>query len=236
MKNIVIVEDELEAADILDSFVSRYGSENGEKFAVARYRDAASFFAAYKSADIVFMDIDMPGLNGMDAAKLLREKDNDVLIIFVTNMMQMAIKGYEVRAFDFIVKPVVYKNFSVKLKSALSALKFKRGRDIWISNKDGRIKLNTSEIEYIEVIQHILVYHTVHGEYRATGTLSTLQKELAQEPFALCNRCFFVNLAFVTAMRNDGDVIVAGKPLAVSRAKRAPFLSALNNYIAMNGE
>ncbi len=187
-----------------------YGSENGERFAVTRYRDAASFFAAYKSADIVFMDIDMPGLNGMDAAKLLREKDNDVIIIFVTNMMQMAIKGYEVRAFDFIVKPVVYKNFSVKLKR--------------------------SEIEYIEVIQHILVYHTVHGEYRATGTLSTLQKELAQEPFALCNRCFFVNLAFVTAMRNDGDVIVAGKPLAVSRAKRAPFLSALNNYIAMNGE
>lgn len=235
MKNIVIVEDEAEAASILESFVTRYGDEHGEMFKTVRYCDAAAFLSAYKNADIVFMDIDLPGMNGMDACKLLREKDGGVIIIFVTNMSQMAIKGYEVRAFDFVVKPITYKGFAVKFKSALDALCKKRGKDIWISNKDGKMKLNTSEIEYVEIMSHILTYHTDSGSYRATGTLASLSNELKDEPFALCNRCYFVNLAYVTAIKGQ-NAIVAGNELAISRAKRTEFLSALNNYIAMNGD
>lgn len=235
MKNIVIVEDEADAAAVLDSFVTRYGDEAGEEFKTTHYSDAASFLAAYKTADIVFMDIDLPGMNGMDASKLLREKDKDVIIIFVTNMSQMAIRGYEVRAFDFVVKPIVYKSFAVKLKSALDANEKKRGKDIWISNKDGRIKLNTTEIKYVEIMSHILIYHTERGELRATGTIAGLLDELTDEPFVLCNRCFLVNLAHVTAVKGQ-DAIVGGDALTISRAKRTTFLSELNNYIAMNGD
>ena len=150
-------------------------------------------------------------------------------------MSQMAIRGYEVRAFDFVVKPIVYKSFAVKLKSALDANEKKRGKDIWISNKDGRIKLNTTEIKYVEIMSHILIYHTERGELRATGTIAGLLDELTDEPFVLCNRCFLVNLAHVTAVKGQ-DAIVGGDALTISRAKRTTFLSELNNYIAMNGD
>ncbi len=232
---IAIVEDDNSAAELLSGYLDKYSSENGRKFDVTVFCNAGTFLTARGSFDIVFMDIELPDLNGLDASKKFREKDDAALIIFVTNMASLAIKGYEVRAFDFVVKPVSYKNFAVKFNSALSALERKRGKDIWISNKDGKVKLNTCEIEYVEIMQHILIYHTERGEYRATGTLAMLQNELRDEPFALCNRCYFVNLAHVSAVKGQ-NALVGNAELMISRSKRVPFLSALNNYIAMSGD
>ena len=234
MKNIIIVEDEIDAASVLDSFVSRYGEEIGEIYNITKYNDAASFLAAYKSADIVFMDIDLPGMNGMNAAKLLRDKDSKVMIIFVTNLSQMAIKGYEVRAFDFIVKPISYKNFSVKFQCALDALRSRQSKDIWITNKDGKKRIDVNEIIYIETWRHILVFHTISGSIHATGTLATLEAELQDRSFAMCNRCYLVNLAFVTAVKQQ-TVCLGETELLISRTKRPSFLAKLNDFIAMSG-
>lgn len=234
LKNIIIVEDEQEAADLLRSFIERYGKENDCAFRVTRYADAPSFLDAYVSADIVFMDIELPGMDGLSVSALLREKDADVMIIFVTNMSRLAIRGYEVRAFDFIVKPVSYPNFSFKFRNALRSLGKRRGKDIWISNKDGKMRLNTSEIVYVEIMQHILIFHTVRGEFKATGTLAYLQKELEDEPFSMCNRCYFVNLAYVTAVRQQ-DMYAGDVVLRISRAKRAAFMKDLSDYIAAIG-
>ncbi len=234
MKNIIIVEDEIDAATVLDSFVSRYGEESGEIFGITKYADAASFLAAYNSADIVFMDIDLPGMNGMNAAKLLRDKDSKVIIIFVTNLSQMALKGYEVRAFDFIVKPISYKNFSVKFRCALDALRSRQSRDIWIANKDGKKRIDVNEIVYVETWRHILVFHTVSGDIHATGTLSTVEAELKDRSFAMCNRCYLVNLAYVTAVKQQ-TVCIGETELLISRTKRQSFLAKLNDFIALSG-
>ena len=234
IRNIIIVEDEQSAADTLQSFIARYGDEHGETFRVTRYADAVSFIGSYTSADIVFMDIELPGMDGLSVSALLREKDTDVMIIFVTNMSRLAIRGYEVRAFDFIVKPVSYANFAFKFERALRSLGKRREKEIWISNKDGRMRLNTSGIMYVEIMQHILIFHTVRGEFRATGTLAFLQKELADEPFSMCNRCYFVNLAYVTAVKQK-DVCLGETRLQISRSKRMSFLKDLNDYIAAVG-
>lgn len=177
------------------------------------------------------MDIELPDGDGMEVVRRLREKDKDVIVIFVTNMSQYAVKGYEVRAFDFIVKPVSYGNFSVKLTGALECFRQKRGKDIWISNKDGKTRLRTSRVKYVEVVQHMLIYHTLDGELKASGSLGQLQEELAEEPFALCNRCYFVNLRFVTAVRQF-EVLLGGEKLQISRLKRNSFMVALNDFLA----
>lgn len=152
-------------------------------------------------------------------------------VIFVTNMSQYAVKGYEVRAFDFIVKPVSYSNFSIKLAGAVSVIRQRTGKDLWISNKEGKTCIRSSRVKYIEVNQHVLVFHTLDGDYTQSGTLSNIQDELAGEPFSLCNRCYLVNLRYVTAVKQF-DVYLGTQKLQISRPKRTGFLRDLNNYLA----
>lgn len=123
MVNVAIVEDEIRSADVLCGFLERYGSEKGREFAVSRFTDAIAFLENYVPRyDIVFMDIQLPDMDGMTASRRLRALDRDVILIFVTNMANYAVSGYEVDALDFIVKPVSYFPFTVKLERALGRL------------------------------------------------------------------------------------------------------------------
>lgn len=134
MVNVAIVEDEDAAAAILSNCLDKYASakREGVEFSVCRYHDAVSFLENYRSRfDIVFMDIQLPDLDGMEAAKKLRRLDSSVTLIFVTNMANFAVRGYEVDALDFIVKPVEYFSFALKLDRALERLKSTAEQEIF---------------------------------------------------------------------------------------------------------
>lgn len=235
MRKIIIVEDADTDAKLLSDSIEKFGCEHGDTFSIERFYDAESFLKGYESADIVFFDIAMPGTDGMTAARELRKKDADVTIVFVTNLSQMAIRGYSVRAFDFILKPLVYKNFAVRFARILKVLKKQEGKEIWLTNKDGRRKLKTTEVSYVEVMRHMLVFHVGEDEYKSTGTLLSLQKELGNECFSMCNRCYLVNLAFVTAVQGQ-VVYLKDTELQISRAKRKSFMKDLNDYVATMGK
>ena len=234
MRKIIVVEDNDADAKQLQSYIKTFGEETKESFSVSRYSDAHTFLSEYVSADIVFLDIEMPGIDGMTAAKELRKKDGEVTIVFVTNMSQMAIQGYAVRAFDFILKPLSYKNFALRFSRILKVLRKEEGKEIWIANKDGRKRIKTTDIRYVEIMRHVLVFHLGDEEVKATGTLLSLQKELEGECFSMCNRCYFVNLAFVTEI-NGNFVYVDGDALAISAPKKKEFLRALNTFLASGG-
>jgi len=93
MYRILIVEDTPAEADALRTLISRYGAEHGEQFSVEVMRSAVEFDEWQPHADLIFMDIDMPGMNGMEAAEALRERDSETLLIFVTNLAQFAVHG-----------------------------------------------------------------------------------------------------------------------------------------------
>ena len=115
MYTIAIVEDDKTQAASLKEYLLRYAAENGEAFAVKTFSNAVIFLEKYTAVyDVVFMDIKMPYLNGIAAAHKLRELDKGVLLFFITSLTQYAIRGYEVDALNYIVKPVEY-NFSVLL-------------------------------------------------------------------------------------------------------------------------
>ena len=112
---IAVVEDEeicrRELRSCIEEFMGRDGREWGTP-EISEFSDAEAFLSGYRSVyDIVFMDIEMPGMSGMRVAEKLREMDGDVTLVFVTKMAQFAIKGYEVDAFDYILKPVNRQRF-----------------------------------------------------------------------------------------------------------------------------
>lgn len=138
MIRAVIVEDDGEAADLLEGYIKRYAAESGIVFMIDRFDNAITFLENYDVGyDIVFMDIEMEDLDGVSAARLLRKRDRSVTLIFVTNMAQFAIKGYEVDALDFIVKPVKYYDFAFRLKKAVSRLNEKEEQYLPVSIAGG---------------------------------------------------------------------------------------------------
>ena len=207
-----------------------FGRERGYGFETVRFTSADSFLIQYRPVyDLIFMDIRMPGTNGMSAAHRLRQLDGVTALIFVTNMVQYAVKGYDVDALDFIVKPVEYPLFEMKMKRAVRALQMKKGADVVLNVGGVARVLPSAQIHSIEVMDHDLTYHTEQGDFVVRGKLSAVEQTLP-EGFFRCSASHIVNLRYVTQLSGE-TAQVAGRMVRVSRAKKKEFMAALAGYL-----
>lgn len=232
--NIAVVEDSDESYGVLREYFASYSVEIRSKFYVTRFTSGEVFLKNYSnySFDIVFMDIDLPRMNGMDVSKLLRKNDKKIVIVFVTSLAQYAVAGYEVNALDFIVKPFSYSHFKIKMRRVLNRLKSRREIRFWINvTGSGKKALNSGDLKYVEVMKHNVIYHTLEGDFNTTGTMIKAQELLKNAPFCLCNRCYLVNLKYVTEVKNF-QVKVGDDILQISHLKRGEFIDKLNEFIA----
>ncbi len=213
--NLAIVEDEDAAAENLQDMIEKFEAENkGDSFRIARFSDALSFLMEDCSAfDAIFLDIHLPDMSGMKAAHRIRQKDENVLIVFVTNMAQYAVESYEVHAYDFLLKPVTYGNFFMKFRRILKELGHRRNDAcITLSTRFEKKRIRILDIMYVEVINHDLFFHLNDGEYRITGTMSELEKQLSAHHFVRVNSGYLVNLKYVTALHAiDSDYASSGQ-------------------------
>lgn len=173
----------------------------------------------------------MKFVDGMTAAKEIRKNDSDVIIIFITNISQYAIRGYEVGALDYIIKPVSYFVFHQKLKRAITRLQRTNQQYIVISVKGGVKREYISNIYYIESKGHNLVYHTKNGMFLSNGTLKNVEELLNGMHFSRGNSGYLINLEHVEAIENK-CVIVKGEHLLLSRTRRNSFMQELTKYWA----
>lgn len=224
MPKIAIVEDNKAAADKLEEFLDRYSQQESAVFYVDIFDGALSFLERYKPVyDIVFMDIEMPHLDGMEAARRLRKLDQKILLIFVTNMAQFAVKGYEVDALDYIVKPVQYPDFKMKLQRAVA--RCQNDADAVLvpqQNQVSRILLR--DIRYIEVCGHRLIYHTEHGKIDGGGTLREAEERLRGKGFLRCNKCYLVNFKHIANVQGSTLLMTDGDELKISRPRKKEFM------------
>ncbi|MBQ8597131.1 MAG: response regulator transcription factor [Lachnospiraceae bacterium] len=231
MYHIAIVEDEAVFREKLQEFLVQYQKENNVTFKISAFGDGAEILEDYQQLyDIILLDIEMPKVNGMEAAEQIRRMDADVVLMFITNMASYAIRGYEVGALDFVMKPVSYYTFSMKLTRALKRVKQKEQQQILISVADGVKKLSVNQIYYVEVQNRMLHYHTDEGEYVVRGTMQSVEQMLAPYPFTKCNHWYIVNLMHVSEVRKN-IAVVGGHELEISRRNRTGFLKALTEYV-----
>ena len=126
MIKIAIVEDDITYSEQLQEYLKRYESDFSESFDISTYFDGDAIVEDYHSQfDIILMDVEMRFMDGMSAAEEIRRTDKEVVIIFITNMPQYAIRGYAVEALDYMLKPVSYFAFSQRLSRAISRMKKK---------------------------------------------------------------------------------------------------------------
>lgn len=234
MYRIAIVEDELVFRKQLQTYLKQYEEENGVAFRVSVFEDGADILKDYKNEyDVILLDIQMPKVNGMDAAEQIREKDEDVVLMFITNMAHYAIRGYSVGALDFVMKPITYYTFSMKMKRALKRVQKREKKPLVLYLADGIKTLDVKQIYYVEVQNRMLHYYTDEGEIIVRGTLQSAETVLKPYPFAKCNHWYIVNLMHVKEV-NKNIATVGPYQVEISRRNKVAFLKALTEYMGGN--
>ena len=233
MIQIAIVEDEIQAQETLLSYLKELEDKKQVSFHISVFPTGSAFLDRFVCQyDIVFMDIEMPGLNGMETAKKMRMKDSEVILIFVTNLAQMALEGYQVEALDFFVKPLEKASFMMKMERVLSRSS-SLGRKTFMVNtmKNEVLVLQNKEIFYVETDGHYVIYHTAKGNVKVYSTLKEAENKI-QDPFTFvrCNRSYLVNLQYLDKIEKE-YVYIHGTPLLISRPTHKEFLLAVANYI-----
>ena len=231
MVRIALVDDDANYREELIRYLEQYELESGEKFNIAAFADGDEILDGYSAAyDIIVMDIAMRFVDGMKAAEQIRQMDSEVVIIFITNMPQYAIKGYTVDALDYVLKPLSYYAFSQRIDRALARMRRRSKKYISIPVKGGVKKLDISQITYVEIQDHDLMFHTTIGVFQSKGKLAEIEEQLDPKQFFRCGKSHLVNLEFVESVENN-DVQVGDDVVQVSRTRRKALLDALNDYI-----
>ncbi len=234
MYRIAIVEDDDNVRNTFKSYVERYSQESGIPFSVRTFSDGIFITENYSSEyDVIFLDVIMNNLDGMRTAEFIRKLDKKVVIIFITNMAQYAIKGYSVNAFDFLLKPVSYFAFSQQLKRCVESISDRNEVDILIPFDGGVKRVSSDDIYYVEIYRHDMTAHCKDGNYRFYGTMKEYEKKLSSANFIRCNNCYLVNLAYVNEVK-DNTVRVNSDELSISRPRKKLFMEALVSFVGRN--
>ncbi len=231
---IAIVDDNENDSSLLGEAIAKFNEAHKGlvNIAVEYFSRGILFVEPFNETfDAVFLDIDMPVMNGLETAKKIRELGSDMNILFVTNYASLAIDGYGVDALDFVVKPVKYEDVSRAIEKVIAKVQNETGEDkIVIRVKNGYRTVKVNSIKYIEVNTHDVFYYTSNETYRTREVLKDIEKNLNNPSFVKCSSSYLINLDYVDAIDKD-DVRIDGKRIKIARTRKKEFLKAfLNKY------
>ena len=235
MYKIAIVEDETEQRTLIINYLKEYEKDKNESFVISSFSDGIDILDDYSADyDIIFLDINMKHMNGMDTAEKIRQFDSEVVIIFITSLAQYAIAGYKVNALDFILKPVKENQLFITLDRALANVrKWKKEKLIRVSDGNGIRKISSEDVYLIEVLDHDLSFVTKDGVITTkSGSLRQYEEELSSYSFVRANQSQLVNLKYIEEIRGD-EVIMPNCSVFLSRNRKKEFLKKFAGYFGM---
>ena len=228
---IAIVDDEQAMREQLAEYIKKYADEQHLQLDTCSLPSGDALLQSEDRAfDIITFDIDMPGTSGLDTARKIRETDENVVILFVTNIAQYAINGYEVDAVDYIIKPVGYYDFAMKFQKAVRRAGRTQSHRIVIDTVNGPVGLSTDSIQYVEVMAHYVIYHTAEQTYRVRASMKEHEDALHPYHFARCHKSYLINLKHLKSI-SASDVIVDDLSIPLGRAYKDDLLYEYMKYL-----
>lgn len=236
---VAIVDDEPDSRRLLRAHLDRYRYERTQRgapivFDVREFASGDELLNAYHcDCDLILLDVAMSGSDGFETAAAIRNHDVDVSLVFTTNMAQYAIRGYEVNALSYLVKPVSYFAMEREVDRCV-ARKRQRERSgcLVVANAEGIVRVPSASITYVESRRRRIVIHTIGGQYETGGTLKSFREQLESKGFEMVNSCYLVNLRYVTAVGQTTCLLRNGTRLDVSRRRRRHLIEAISDHLA----
>ena len=230
--HVAIVEDEPLFVQQLKEYIGRYEKDRGRRIKITTFADGEDITDDYRGGyDIILMDIQMRFMDGMTAAEKIRTLDHEVIIMFITNMIQYAVRGYEVDAMDYVVKPVEYFAFSQKLDKAIGRMKKAVQTYISVPTEDGLQKLAVSDIYYIESSNRKVTLYLRHEKIEYYDKISSLESELKPDFFRI-HKGYLVNIKYVERYDRTEVKMRNGDSLLISKYKYQDFVKRYLEYIS----
>ena len=231
MIKVVVVEDQKKWLQQIDQHLKLYSQERSVLFDVISFETGEAFLSQYQGdADLIFMDIGLPNKNGIEISREIRKKDDRVCLVFLTELSQFAIQGYEVNAYDYLVKPMKYDLFVVKMDRILDHIKRATKKYFTIKEGSDIHRILFDDIFYLESQKHYIYFHCKDETYRMRGSLDDIQNEFLSSGFSKINRSIIVNLDCVSDYTNT-EITIGKEVLPLSRVYKADFLKELNQFI-----
>lgn len=219
MVNIVICENDKNDQEFVKAKVVKILDDLNIEYEIKVYNSGDDLLEGYdKYTDIILLDIQMDGLDGMETARKIREFDDNVEIIFITSFVEYALEGYEVNAYRYLLKPVKDENLMTSLINCLNDRNFVK-RSIVIKEGDTRIKISLKDIMYIEVQGNDITVHTLKDTYRTKGTMSNFETEINSDMFVRCHKSYLVNLEYIKSIKRYTSILVNDEEVPLSRNK-----------------
>ena len=231
MITVGICDDETAVRGELRGYLERYAASAGAQLEIREYRSGEELLASEEAMpDILLLDIQMAGISGMEAARRLREKNGEMCIIFVTNLIQYAIEGYEVQAFRFLKKPISYEAFEAVAGQAVRTVARRRGAAVTVKNDRGFFHLQVESVLWCETYRGHCLIHNAGGQVECYTSLGALEKLLVPHDFFRCHTAYLVSLAQVAELGTAELKLRDGTVIPVSKHRRRELTLALTRY------
>ena len=229
---IAVCDDDASQKDYLVEIVSAWAQRNRHLAELKPYEDAKTFlfdYAEEKDFDILLLDIEMPGMSGIELAKEVRSGNDTVQIVFITGYYEYFSDGFDVSALHYLIKPADEHKLCAVLDKAVDNLAY-RQRSVLLATADGEIKVSLADILYVESENVYMIVHTVHGNYRTRMTLSRFSGQL-DETFFKVHRSFIVGLKYIKKVTRTDVTMTNGETVPISRGLYDEVHAALIKYL-----
>jgi DNA-binding LytR/AlgR family response regulator len=227
-----ICDDEPVQIKCLEKLVYDWSKLSEKDIQIETFNSAESFYFKWsedKSFDILLLDIQMNGQNGIELARSIRGEDDSIAIIFVTGLDEYIDEGYEVSAVHYLIKPIKQDKFFEALDRAIKKIKVQE-KAIIISYNNENIKIKQSDICYIEAFAHYISIVTKTDTYDIKRSISDFEKELEHNTFYRCHRSFIVGIKYIEKITKKDILLEDGKIIPVSRLKYSDLNKCFIHY------
>lgn len=226
---VAVCDDERIWADKLDGLLKEYGNARHLDIFITYYNNGVSLIESGSSFDIVFMDFQMDGLNGIETARKINALKPDGIIIFVSAYTNVAMDTFEVKAYRFLAKPINKE----KLFKAIDDYRTEMESDDFLIFKthDGTIRIKNSEIVYVEALGSHSKIHTLKSDYEILINLKSIQCKLQPDKFFRCHKAYITSFLHIQAHDNTMIKYDDGSTIYISRKYLPRFRKAFEEYI-----
>lgn len=234
--NIVFCEDNHEDRLALNFLIKRFFRELICPVKITVYEKGGLFLSDWdngklKDTKIVFLDIFMPEVNGIEVARKIRETDEDMVIIFTTSSKDHGLDGYSVQAFQYLVKPVAYPELAKTLDKCVKLFS-ELMRFIEVTEDRLKVKVFLKDILYMEIFNTTSLIHTGTRTIKSYIPLHELEKQLDGCNFLRTHRSFIVNMRHIDDVAKDAFVLKNGKTVPIRRNDKLAVKQAYMDYLS----